>query len=150
MKRLALAALCLVACGHVETYDAPLRAPRAPRAGRVELYMQGQAVPARPYVELAIVQAVGFGSDATPEDVVKGLLDRAASLGCDAVVRVAIDLGYSRANGAGVCVAYTGDGPPAPPPVLPAPRSDVPTSPPPLAPRPEPLPSTGQGQGSGR
>ena len=96
-----------------------LRAPQ-PRTGHaVELYLADQAAPARPFYDIAIVQAIGFGTDATPEDVARALTDKAATLGCDAVVRASIDVGYSRAHAAGVCVKYLADGPAGPAPVLP-------------------------------
>jgi hypothetical protein len=142
---LALAAVtALAGCGHTETHAAMLRAPQ-PRTGRaVELYVADQAMPTRPFYDVAIVQAVGFGSDANPEDVARALTEKAATLGCDAVVRVFIDIGYSRAHAAGVCVKFLEDGPAGPAPVLPPAPGKNP-SPPPMRPAPsprlEPLPS---------
>ncbi len=142
-----LAPLALVGCGHTETHAALLRAPQIPSGHNVELYVADQAPPGRPFYDIAIVQAVGFGGDANPEDVTHALTDKAAALGCDAVVRVYIDIGYTRAHAAGVCVKYLG---PAPEgerpekPVLPAPPPSNPTPPPVRptpAPRLEPLPS---------
>lgn len=141
----ALVALASMAgCGHTETHAAMLRAPQ-PRTGKaVELYIADQAAPARPFYDIAIVQAIGFGTDANPEDVTRALTEKAALLGCDAVVRVFIDVGYSRAHAAGVCVKFLGEGAPGPAPVLP-PAPDKNPSPPPMrpapAPRLEPLPS---------
>ena len=141
-------ATLLTGCGHTETHVAMLRAPQ-PRTGRaVELYLADQAVPARAFYDIAMVQAVGFGTDATPEDVTRGLADKAAALGCDAVVRVSVDVGYSRAHAAGVCVKYFAEAAPGaapvPMPVLPAAPPRNPT-PPPMRPAPmprlEPLPS---------
>jgi hypothetical protein len=150
---LALALLVLAGCGHTETHHALLRAPE-PRTGRpVELYMADQAAPTRPYYEIALVQAMGFGGDATPEDVAQALVDKGGSLGCDAVMRVFIDLGYSRAHASGVCVKYLADGPAGPRPVLPPGHGANPPPPPtgPLnAPRWEPLPSAPPSQGGGR
>lgn len=142
---LTASALSLLGCGHTETHSAMLRAPQ-PRTGRtVELYVADQPPPTRAFYDIAIVQAVGFGSDANPEDVARGLTDKAALLGCDAVVRVFIDVGYSRAHAAGVCVKYLVDGPPGPPAVLP-PSPGANPSPPPMTPAPspriEPLPSS--------
>lgn len=155
MKRLllGLALTALPACGHVETHEAMLHAA-APRAGSpVELYMADQPLPSRAFTEIAIVQAVGFGNKAEPEELAAALTARAAELGCDAVIRAAIDLGYSRGHAAGVCVRFTGPGPAAPAPVLPHRSGANPTppgTPPPLAPRWEPLPSSSPGQGGGR
>lgn len=152
MKRMARVISCaslalapvLSACGHTETHAAMLRAPQ-PRTGKpVELYVVDQALPSRPFYDVALVQAIGFGTEANPEDVARALSEKAALLGCDAVVRVFIDVGYSRAHAAGVCVKFLGDGPPGPRAVLPsAPPKNPP--PPPIrqvpAPRLEPLPS---------
>ena len=142
-----LAAPALAACGHTETHAALLRAPQPVTEGRVELYVADQAAPTRPFYEIAMVQAIGFGADANPEDVTKALAAKAATLGCDAVVRVYIDTGYTRAHAAGVCVKYLGPpvaGEVAPPPVLP-PAPGANPAPPPMrpapAPRLEPLPS---------
>ena len=140
-------------CGHTETHQALLRAPEAPVQKNVELYMADQPVPARPFYEIALVQAVGFGDEAHPEDVAKALTEKAGRLGCDAVLRTFIDQGYSRAHAAGVCVKWLGPGPAAPTPVLPPDSGSNPSPPkvrPAPAPKIEPLPSAGPGQGGGR
>ncbi len=142
----ALTALTATGCGHTETHAAMLRAPQPHTGKSVELYLADQAVPTRPFYDIAIVQAIGFGSDATPEDVTHGLTDKAAALGCDAVVRVFIDIGYARAHAAGVCVKYLGEAPPGTEPVpMPAlpnpPKKPLPSTRPAPAPRLEPLPS---------
>jgi hypothetical protein len=132
-------------CGHTETHVAMLRAPEARTPHNVELYIADQAAPARPFYDIGIVQAIGFGSEANPEDVTRALTDKAATLGCDAVVRVFIDTGYSRAHAAGVCVKYLADGPPGPAAVLPPNPSRNPSPPlmrPAPSPRIEPLPSS--------
>jgi hypothetical protein len=136
--------MLLAGCGHTETHTAILRAPE-PATGRpVELYVADQAAPARPFYDLGFVQAIGFGSDANGEDVTRALTDKASQLGCDAVVRVFIDIGYSRAHASGVCVKFLAPGPPGPPPILP-PRREANPPPPPIratpAPKLEPLPS---------
>jgi hypothetical protein len=130
----------------METHQAMLRNAEPPTGRPVELYMADQPPPARPFYEIALVQAIGFGGDAHPEEVAKALSDKAERLGCDAVLRTFIDLGYSRAHASGVCVKWLGPGPSAPTPVLPPdpganpPRPAVPPRP---APRQEPLPSSG-------
>jgi hypothetical protein len=140
----AIATTSIVGCGHTETHAAMLRAPQPRGAHPVELYVADQTPPTRPFYDIAIVQAVGFGNDANPEDVTRALSEKAAALGCDAVVRVFIDVGYSRAHAAGVCVKYLAEGPPGPAPVLPPAPAKNPT-PPPIRPAPspkiEPLPS---------
>ena len=141
---MAIAAIALLGCGHVETHSAMLRAPQPPTGHTVELYVADQAPPSRPFYDIAILQAIGFGSEANPEDVTRALTSKAALLGCDAVVRVFIDIGYSRAHASGVCVKFLAPGPPGPAPILPPPREPNPP-PPPIravpAPRLEPLPS---------
>lgn len=139
-------AFALVGCGSVETHTAMLRAPGAPvPRSAVELYL-GEQSPERPLDELGLVQAYGSGNKANPEDLAEGLAQRAAQLGCDAVVKVSIDVGFTRAHAAGICVKYAGP-PPAgfayerPPLVAspPAPRG-LPSPGP--QPRTEPLPSS--------
>jgi hypothetical protein len=156
MKRAALvvlAAAALVGCGHTETHQAMLRQAQAPTTRPVELYMADQAMPDRPFYELAIVQAIGFGTDAHPEDVAHALTTKAGLLGCDAVVRTTIDMGYSRAHAAGICVKWLAPGPSGPTPILPPDRGKNPP-PPPIhqspAPKIEPLPSAPPGSGNGR
>jgi hypothetical protein len=146
-------AFVALGCGHTETHAAMLRAAEPPTGRPVELYMADQPPPARPFYEIALVQAIGFGSDAHPEDVAKALTDKAGRLGCDAVLRTFIDQGYSRAHAAGVCVKWLGPGPAAPTPVLPPSRGSNPPPPnarPAPAPRLEGLPSSGPNWGGGR
>lgn len=151
----AVLGLALVGCGHTETHHALFRQPESPTGHTVELYMADQPIPARPYYEIALVQAVGFGSDAHPEDIASALSEKAGKLGCDAVVRVFLDQGYSRANASGVCVRWVGAPPPG---AAPGPTSLTPTPAPAQppskllpapAPRMESLPSAGP-SGTGR
>ncbi|WP_146651311.1 hypothetical protein [Labilithrix luteola] len=140
---LATMGIGAIGCGHTETHAAMLREPQARTSG-VELYLSDQPQPERPYSEIAFVQAVGFGTEATPEDVAKALTTRASMLGCDAVVRAFLDVGYSRAHAAGVCVKYVGEGPAVAQSKLPTARDGNP--PPPAirsspTPKLEPLPS---------
>jgi hypothetical protein len=129
MKRAALAlAFALAGCGHIETHDVLLRADSAPTARDPELYMEDRA-PQRAFYDVAIVQVIGFGSDANTDDVIAGIVARGRGLGCDAVVRVRVDIGLSRANGFGVCVRWSpGRAPSAPPPPPSAPTSAPPAS----------------------
>jgi hypothetical protein len=154
VKRVLLAALLgAVGCGHTETHQAMLRNAQAPTGRPVELYMADQPTPARPFYEIALVQAIGFGSDAHPEDVARSLTEKAGALGCDAVVRTFIDIGYSRAHAAGVCVKWLAPGPAGPTAVLPADPGKNPPPPPVRsqpAPKIEPLPSSPPGSGNTR
>lgn len=156
MKRLRLlfvAIASIAGCGHTETHQAMLRTAQAPTGRPVELYMADQPTPARPFYEIALVQAIGFGSDAHPEDVARALTEKAGALGCDAVVRTFIDTGYSRAHAAGVCVKWLAPGPAGAPPVLPPDPGKNPPPPPVRqqpAPKLEPLPSSPPGSGNTR
>lgn len=142
-------------CGHVETHEAMLRTAERPSGARVELYLADQPAPTRPFYEIALVQAIGFGTEAHPDTLAAALTRKAGALGCDAVVRTFIDQGYARAHAAGVCVKWLG---PAPAdaeenaPLLPTDTSEkgplIPVQPAPL-PRMNPLPSSGPGYGGG-
>jgi len=153
---LPAALLLLAACGHTETHQAMFRAPERPTGVPVQLYLADQPLPTRPYYEIALVQAVGFGSEAHPDDVAGALTEKASKLGCDAVVRTFLDQGYSRANASGVCVKWVG--PPQPSGATPAtsfPQDNSAARPstqllPAPAPRIEPLPSNGSQGGGGR
>jgi len=149
---LATSTLLCLGCGHTETHQAMLRPAEPPTGKPVELYMADQPTPARPFYEIAMVQAVGFGNQAHPEDVANALTEKASRLGCDAVLRTFIDQGYSRSHAAGVCVKWLGPGSPAPTPNLPPDPGSNPSPPkvrPAPAPRIEPLPSGGAGAGQG-
>jgi len=135
----ALAAALLLApllagCGHVETHAILLRQPGPPTPG-AQIYFADQQPP-RPFFEAGLVQAVGYGDDANLEDVAHALARRAASLGCDAVVRVHVDQGWARAHGFGVCVRWSPTAPAPGPSLWPAP---TPTPPPAPAPPDEPI-----------
>ena len=139
MRALAIAVgfSALVGCGHVETHDVLLRAPVAAASRDPDLYVEGHG-PARPFYEVALLQVVGFGSHANPDDITTALLARARFLGCDAVVRAHVDQGYARANGFGVCVRWSGTEAPAvaAPPPVPAAPPPAPSAPAPSAPAP--------------
>ena len=105
MKRiLVLTALAVGsgACGYSELHEVVFRT--APRTGRpVEVYMVGQPAP-RPFDELGLLQIVSTGNQAEPVTVVAALSSRAQALGCDALVRVRVDVGMTATHGYGVCV----------------------------------------------
>jgi hypothetical protein len=152
LRLAAVLAIATSGCGHTETHQAMLRPAEPPTGRPVELYLADQPMPARPFYEVALVEAIGFGSDAHPEDVARALEQKASRIGCDAVVRTFIDQGYARARAAGVCVKWLGPGAPAAPAELP--RGAAPRAPPEVrptpAPRMEPLPSAGPGAGGGK
>jgi hypothetical protein len=115
----ALLALCLAACGHVDTHELLLRAPAAPSAEPVQVYFLGR-VPERAFYEVALLQAVGYGDDENLEAVVRALTERAAQIGCNALVRVHVDQGWSRMHAFGVCVRWSPVAPPGGPPANPS------------------------------
>jgi hypothetical protein len=100
-----LLALAVAGCGYTETHEVVLRAPTGPSPHPVELYVGGR-MPERPVYEVALLQVTGHGGDANLEAVTHGLAARASLLGCDAVVRIHVDEGYTMAHGFGVCVRY--------------------------------------------
>jgi hypothetical protein len=111
---------CLLAagCGYTETHEVVLRQPGPPTGHPIEIYMYGQ-IPPRPFYEVALLQVIGHGADANLEDVVRGLTTRAQAFGCDAIVRIQIDQGYSLTHGFGVCARWTTTAPPVPAPTAP-------------------------------
>jgi hypothetical protein len=122
LLRAAVAAAVVAGCGYTETHVVTLRTPQG--AGpRAELYM-GDQPPPRPFIEAALLEAVGHGTHANPEHVTEALRIRAQILGCDAVVRVHVEQGYTMAHGFGVCVRYVAPVGPVPTPQSP-PSGDV-------------------------
>jgi hypothetical protein len=130
------AALVLAGCGYTEVHEVVLRAPSGQTGRPVEIYMYGQPPP-RAFYEVALLQVVGHGADANLADLVKALTLRAGQLGCDAVLRVQIDQGYSLAHAFGVCARWVeGAAPIARPPLVP--EGAPAPAPLPLTPAPEP------------
>lgn len=77
--------------------------PRAAYAGSVKVVMDGvQAV--GEFEEVAIVSATGRGTNASLPAVLGALQADAASLGCDAIIRVRYDRGVESATATGVAV----------------------------------------------
>ena len=121
---LLVLSIALAGCGFTEVHEVLLRPSAPPAAQGVEVYVGGQN-PQRPFYEVGLLQAVGHGSDANAEHITKTLALRAASVGCDAVVRVHVDQGYSMANVVGVCVRWAGSLPLTPPSPPPPPPPDA-------------------------
>jgi hypothetical protein len=130
----AAASLLATACGHTDTTSVLLRPAADARRSSVELYFASQTVP-HEYYEVALLQSVGYGSDANFEDVTDALRRRAASLGCDALVRVTVDQGFSVVHGYGICAHYIG------PVSAPAGKTDLPVMERPPATGPSPMPT---------
>lgn len=100
------AAFSCAGCGSTEVHQILLREPTMQPRGEIDVYVVGGAPPRRPYYEVAYVQAIGHGSHADVEDVTHALANRGARLGCDALVRVHVELGSTRAHASGVCVNW--------------------------------------------
>ncbi len=133
LVRCALVALSLVllaGCGYTEVHEVVLRVPGPPASHEPEIYVGGDA-PRRPAYEIAILQAIGHGGDADIEDTTAALRVRAAQLGCDAVVKVHYDQGYSMSQAVGVCVRWATGVVASPPEAAPAPPAPAPSAPPP-------------------
>jgi hypothetical protein len=112
--------LFLIGCGSVEVHQVFLRQPSMIENREVEVYVSG-APPKRAYYDIAIIQAIGHGSDADVEHVTHALANRAGRIGCDALVRVHVEVGYGRAHGTGVCVLWAKGAIAAPAPKIPTP-----------------------------
>jgi hypothetical protein len=101
-RKVLVLAAWLVGCGQSELHEVVFRT--APRTGRpVEVYMVGQQA-TRPFDELGLLQVVSTGNQADAPAVIAALSKRASELGCDALVRVRVDVGFTAAQGYGVCV----------------------------------------------
>lgn len=136
MSRLARALLLSVlgagplGCVHAESHAALFR-EAGPPVSSVEIVPADTPV-LRPYTEIGLVQAIGFG-DGGADAALAELRAKAGALGCDGVIRVHVDVGYSRSHGAGVCVRWEGRSPAqaAETPVQMSPPPAPPPSPPP-------------------
>jgi hypothetical protein len=114
----------LAGCGHTEMHDLVLRPPAPPSATLPELYFDNASPPTRPFYEVALLQAMGYGAEANIDDLAQSLAERGRILGCDAIVRIHIYQGVSKSHGYGVCVRYS----PTAAPAVPSPAG-VPASP---------------------
>jgi hypothetical protein len=100
-----MALFALTGCGHVELHELVVSAPGA--GASTSSHLEGPEGPAvRPAREIALLEAVGSGSEATRSSVLAALTARAAALRCDALVRVRVDQGHTRSHAFGVCVRW--------------------------------------------
>jgi hypothetical protein len=95
--------LLLIACGVTETHSVVTGTAGAPRGGDVQILM-GDEAPPGDMKEVALVQAIGRGTDADLEHVIAGLKTKALELGCTVVAKVKVDQGSATASGTGVCL----------------------------------------------
>lgn len=98
----AAAAAVLAGCTTLRSEHVLTGSPSAPWTGEVKVSMEGAPV-AGEYEEVAIVSASGSAFDGLPT-VLGALRERAASLGCNAVVRIRYDRGTSQTTATGVAV----------------------------------------------
>jgi hypothetical protein len=132
LSAVVLGGALLAGCGHAEVHEVVLRSVEEPTGHPTELYF-GKRLPGRPFYEVALLQVVGNGDEADVESLSKAISERASALGCDAVVRLRVDQGVTRAHAYGVCVRYTEALPVAPwrpvtPPSKTAPPAAAPSS----------------------
>jgi hypothetical protein len=127
----AIFGLFLSGCGSIEVHQIFIRQPSMIEHRDIEVYVTG-APPHRPYYDIALIQAIGSGSDADVDHVTHAIANRAARLGCDAVVRLHVELGATRAHASAVCVHWAqATVVPATPAPLPVPPATAPPSAPP-------------------
>lgn len=105
MRRTALllVALGIASCAYVRSEHVLTGTPRAAYGGDVKVLMDGSPEDGD-YEEVAIVSATGTGYSASLPAVLGALQSEAASLGCDAVIRVRYDRGVESATATGVAV----------------------------------------------
>jgi hypothetical protein len=97
-----LLGLSLVGCGQVVSDRAVTGRPLPAHHGAVRLFLESDQQPTG-YTEIAIVRAIGTGSEANLESVFEGLRKEAQAVGANAVIRVRVDHGAGVA-GIGVAV----------------------------------------------
>jgi hypothetical protein len=90
-------------CGHLETHRVDFAAAARP-PGEAHLFVS--ALPTRPYAEVGLVQAIGYGGESTAPSVLRGLQREGKKMGCDAIVKVRVDVGQTAAHASGVCVTW--------------------------------------------
>jgi hypothetical protein len=105
MRALLAFGYVMVGCGHTDVHSVTFRPGLPTGGGPCPLYLNGQATPTIGS-DVALIQAVGHGSEATAEYVTEELARRGGQLGCDGIVRVQIQQGLSRTHAAGVCVTW--------------------------------------------
>jgi hypothetical protein len=95
-------ALCLAGCGSVERHHFATGPVAAPTTD----VLVTSDVPTRSFVEVGFVQAIAYGSEASPGAVTRALAREGGGMGCDAVVRARIDEAPAMLHAAGVCVRW--------------------------------------------
>jgi hypothetical protein len=93
------------ACGHTDVSAVVFRPAIVSASVTVPLYREGQATPPVA-TDLALVQVLAHGSEASVEQAASALAARGAVLGCEAIIRVRFAQGYTRTHAAGICVTF--------------------------------------------
>jgi len=84
--------------------NAVLLRPAPPATDAVGLFFD--TLPDRPFTEVAVVQALGSGADAHPQQMLVALQDKGKALGCNAIVRIDLTNRAGSAHAVGVCVVW--------------------------------------------
>ena len=101
MKRFVGLAFLTLGCGTLDMHEVVFRTA-APTGRPVDVYLEGQAVET-PVDDLALLQVMAYGNAAGTEPAIEALRRRAATLGCDAIVRVKVVNGATGTHAYGVC-----------------------------------------------
>jgi hypothetical protein len=103
---LGLAAWLALAAGGCAAPSAPATPrPGPPARGCAALYVD--RTPTRAYRELGLVQALAEGMRASEAEVLRALRREGQRMGCDAIVRVEVRAGETRAHALGVCIQWS-------------------------------------------
>ena len=104
MKRLiplVAAIAALSGCVTLRAEHALTGKPRPAYSGEVKIVMEGAPTTGQ-VDEIAVVNAIGAGQDSSLPVILKALQNEAASLGCNAVIRVRYGQGTNQASATGV------------------------------------------------
>jgi hypothetical protein len=102
---LGLVAWLALAAGGCATSGAPATPrPGSPARGCAALFVD--RTPTRAYREIGLVQALSEGLRASEAEVLGALRREGGRMGCDAVVRVEVRAGETRAHAMGVCIRW--------------------------------------------
>ncbi len=95
-------ASCIDSVGHAVT-DETLRVELRGKALLLSPEEHASAGPAPARDGVGLVQAFGAGTKATRGEVLRSLREQGERMGCEEVVRVAVDVGVKNAHAIGVC-----------------------------------------------
>jgi hypothetical protein len=103
LSLLAAATALLSGCGHVDTHRVMFRgAPAGDHAA--ELYVE--RLPERPYAEIGLVQAIGWGNQSDISSMLTALQKEGRANGCDALVNARLSSGGTGAHAVAVCAVW--------------------------------------------